>query len=55
MVANYMAVDVYKQYEYEQMELKSAGPNYAQNGRSGWGLEKFSLVWNKSRSKLFNF
>mgnify|MGYP001158262784 CR=1 FL=1 len=40
MVANYMAVDVYKQYEYEQMELKSAGPNYAQNGRSGWGFGK---------------
>ena len=45
MVANYIIVDVYKQYEYEQMELKSAGPNYAQNGSyQDGGLEKFSLV-----------
>ena len=39
MVANYMAVDLYKQYEYEQMELKS-GSNYAQNGRAAWGFGK---------------
>tara|TARA_Y100000768_G_C23828610_1_gene610202 strand:+ start:110 stop:850 length:741 start_codon:yes stop_codon:yes gene_type:complete len=40
LVTNYMVVDPYKSYEYEQMELKSAGPNYAQNGRLGWGLAK---------------
>ena len=39
MVANYMAVDIYKQYEYEQMELK-AGSNYSQNGRAAWGFGK---------------
>ena len=39
VVANYMAVDIYKQYEYEQMELK-AGSNYSQNGRAAWGYGK---------------
>lgn len=39
-VINYMDVDWYKSYEYEEMELKTFMPINKSNGMLGWGLVK---------------